>query len=98
MNFLPGEIVPLVKDKNVTVGIRPEDFKLSLKEGPDSIKGKSSVIETLGSDNYLYVEVSDILVSVRLKPEEKIGEGEDVWLVFEVKRVHKFDKGSGKRI
>jgi len=98
MNFLPGEIVPFVKDKNVTVGIRPEDFKLSLKEVPDSIKGKSSVIEILGSDNYLYVEVSDILVSVRLKPEEKIREGEEVWLVFEERKIHRFDKGSGQRV
>lgn len=98
MNFLNSEIFPFVKDKNIIVGIRPEDLKLSLKEVPNSIKGKASVIETLGSDNYLYVEVSDTLVSVRLKPEEKVLEGEEVWLVFEEKRVHRFDKNSGERV
>lgn len=98
MNFLSGEILPFVKDKNIIVGIRPEDLKLSRKEMPNSIKGRSIVIETLGSDNYLYVEVSDTLVSVRLKPEEKVLEGEEVWLVFEEKRIHRFDKGSGRRI
>jgi multiple sugar transport system ATP-binding protein len=98
MNFLSGEIIPFVKDKNITVGIRPEDLKLSSREMPDSLKGKSSVTESLGSDNYLYVEVSDTLVSVRLKPEEKVGEGEEVWLAFDSKRIHKFDKNTGKRI
>ncbi len=98
MNFLPGEIAPFVKDENITVGIRPEDLKLSIREVPNSIKGRSSVIETLGSDNYLYVEVSDALVSVRLKPEEKVVEGEEVWLVFEEKRIHRFGKASGQRI
>jgi len=98
MNFLPGEIIPFVKDENIMVGVRPEDLKLSSKEAPDSLRGKSSVTESLGSDNYLYVEVSDTLVSVRLKPEEKAGEGEEVWLVFDEKRVHKFDKNTGKRI
>lgn len=98
MNFLSGEFFPFVKDKNIIVGIRAEDLKLSRKEVPNSIKGRSIVIETLGSDNYLYVEVSDTLVSVRLKPEEKVLEGEEVWLVFEEKRIHKFLKSSGKRV
>ncbi len=98
MNFLDGEFFPFVKDKNIIVGIRAEDLKLSRKEVPNSIKGRSIVIETLGSDNYLYVEVSDTLVSVRLKPEEKVLEGEEVWLVFEEKRIHRFDKNSGQRI
>lgn len=98
MNFLPGEIIPFVKDEKAIVGVRPEDLKLSSREVPDSLRGKSSVTESLGSDNYLYVEVSDTLVSVRLKPEEKAGEGEEVWLVFDSRRVHKFDKNTSKRI
>ncbi|MDH4222639.1 MAG: ABC transporter ATP-binding protein [candidate division Zixibacteria bacterium] len=98
MNFLSGEIIPFVKDENILVGIRPEDLKFSSAEVPDAVKGKSSITESLGSDNYLYVEVSDALVSMRLKPEEKIEEGKKIWLVFDKRKLHRFDKSTGRRV
>ncbi len=98
MNLLPGEIIPFVKDENIIVGIRPEDLTFSSTEVPEAVKGKSSVTESLGSDNYLYVEVSDTLISVRLKPEEKIDEGKNIWLVFDKRKLHEFNKSTGKRV
>jgi multiple sugar transport system ATP-binding protein len=80
------------------VGIRPEDFVISLNQTNEGIAGKSSVTETLGSDNYLYVDISDLLISVRLKPEEKIPEEIPVWLNFRKKKSHLFDKTTGKRV
>jgi multiple sugar transport system ATP-binding protein len=97
MNFIPGERVPQVKDENMMVGIRPEDFCISLTETDDGISGRSSVTETLGSDNYLYVDVSDRLISVRLKPEERIPEEKRLWLVPRGEKVHLFDKSTGRR-
>ena len=98
MNLLSGEIIPLIKDKNIIVGIRPEDLTFSSTELPEAVKGKSSITESLGSDNYLYVEVSDILASVRLKPEEKVEEGKEIWLDFDKRKLHRFDKSTGKRV
>ena len=107
MNFIPGERLPFVGKKgedtklsrnDVTVGIRPEDLSVSLEETEKSILGKSSVTETLGSDNYLYVDISDILISVRLKPDQKIPEDQAVWLVPNLEKIHIFDKSTGKRI
>jgi len=98
MNFISGERVPQIKDKNVMVGVRPEDFSISLNETKDGILGKSSVTETLGSDNYLYVDISDLLISVRLKPEERIPEDKSVWLVAREEKLHLFAKSTGKRI
>ncbi len=98
MNFVSGERVPQVKDKNVMVGIRPEDLSISLTETTEGIFGRSSVTETLGSDNYLYMDISDLLISVRLKPEERIPEDKAVWLVARKEKLHLFDKSTGKRI
>jgi multiple sugar transport system ATP-binding protein len=98
MNLLSGEIIPLIKDKNIIVGIRPEDLKFSSVEVPDTIKGRSSVTESLGSDNYLYVEIAETLVSVRLKPEEKVEENKEVWLVLDKRKLHKFDRSTSKRV
>ena len=107
MNFIPGERLPFVGKKvedtklsrnEVTVGIRPEDLSVSLEKKEKSILGKSSVTETLGSDNYLYVDISDLLISVRLKPDQKIPEDQAVWLVPNLEKIHIFDKSTGKRI
>ena len=98
MNFISGERVPQVKDKNIMVGIRPEDLLISLTETTDGIFGKSSVTETLGSDNYLYVDISDLLISVRLKPEERIPEDEPAWLVARKEKLHLFDESTGRRV
>lgn len=98
MNFVSGERVPQVKDKNVMVGIRPEDLSISSTETKEGILGKSSVTETLGSDNYLYVDISDLLISVRLKPEERIPEDKPIWLIPRKEKLHLFDKSTGRRI
>jgi multiple sugar transport system ATP-binding protein len=98
MNFVSGERVPQVKDKNVMVGIRPEDLSISLTETKEGILGRSSVTEILGSDNYLYVDISDLLISVRLKPEERISEDTQVWLIPQKERLHLFDNSTGRRV
>ena len=107
MNFIPGERLPFIGKKiedtklsrnDVMVGIRPEDLSVSFQETEKGIPGKSSVTETLGSDNYLYVDISDLLISVRLKPDEKIPEDLAIWLVPNLEKIHIFDKSTGKRI
>ncbi|UCB52489.1 MAG: ABC transporter ATP-binding protein [Candidatus Zixiibacteriota bacterium] len=98
MNFLPGEKVPQVKDKNVVVGIRPEDLSISLSRIDAGIWGRSSVTETLGSDSYLHVDTSEGLVSVRLKSDQGILEDKPLWLVSHKEKLHLFDKSTGRRI
>ncbi len=90
--------MPQVRDEKVTVGIRPEDFSISLTETGDGISGRSSVTETLGSDNYLYVDISDLLIAVRLKPEESMPEDRQVWLIPRKQKLHLFDKSTGRRV
>lgn len=98
MNFIPGERLPFLEREETTVGIRPEDLSVSLEENEKGIMGKSSVTETLGSDNFLYVDISDVLISVRLKPDQRIPEDQDIWLVPNLEKIHIFDKSTGKRM
>jgi multiple sugar transport system ATP-binding protein len=98
MNFLPGERLPFPGREGTIVGIRPEDLSVSLEKEEKSIAGKSSVTETLGSDNFLYVDIRDVLISVRLKLDQKISEDQDIWLVPNTDRIHAFDRSTGKRI
>lgn len=98
MNFLPGELFPFIKEKDVIVGVRPEDWELSLKEPADGIKGRTTVTETLGSDEYLYIEVADTLACVRLKPGTEIKGDLPIWLFAKKQKMHFFDKNTQKNI
>lgn len=98
MNFVPGERVPQVGDDKVMVGIRPEDISAALTQTEDGIMGKSSVTETLGSDDYLYVDISDLLISVRLKPDQTVPKDKPIWLILREGKIHLFDKSTGKRL
>jgi multiple sugar transport system ATP-binding protein len=98
MNFIPGERVPQVADNRVTVGIRPEDLSVSMAETKDAVLGKSIITEILGSDDYLYVDVFDLLVSIRLKPDQRVPEDKQVWVVLRKEKLHLFDKSTGRRL
>jgi multiple sugar transport system ATP-binding protein len=98
MNFLPGELSPFIQGKDLIVGVRPEDWNISLKEIPEGIKGKTTVTETLGSDEFLYIEVSDTLITARLKPGTEIKEDLPIWLTAKKEKMHFFDKKNQKNI
>ena len=90
--------MPQVQDKSVTVGVRPEDLSVSLNRIDSGIWGTSSVTESLGSDNYLHVDTSGVLFSVRLKRNETIPEERPIWLVVHKEQLHLFHKSTGRRI
>jgi len=69
-----------------------------LKELSDGIKGKTTVTETLGSDEYLYVEVADTLACVRLRPGTEVKADLPVWLFAKKEKMHFFDKDTEKNI
>ena len=98
MNFLTGELFPFISEKDIIAGVRPEDWDISLKPIPAGIKGNTTVTETLGSDEYLYVEIEDTLVAVRLKPGAEIRESLPIWLTSEKEKIHFFDKKTQKNI
>ena len=88
-----------VKVSEVTLGVRPEDIRMTLKEVDHAIKGKTSIIQTLGSDNFVAIEIGRENISlVRVSPKENIPLDSDAWLVLDSDRVHLFDQKSGERI
>jgi ABC-type sugar transport system ATPase subunit len=98
MNLISGEHFTFLQRKGVMVGIRPEDWELSLIELPQGIKGITTVLERLGSDEYLYVEAADTLIVTRVKPGIEIGIGVPVWLAPKKEKMHFFDNQTKKNI
>jgi len=85
-----------VKVSDVTLGVRPEDIALSFKETDNSMGGKTSIVQTLGSDNFVAVELDGTIFMVRVAPTTEIPLDSDVWLIPKGDRVHFFDRKSGE--
>ncbi|MFZ5967488.1 MAG: ABC transporter ATP-binding protein [Bacillota bacterium] len=81
-----------INGKEVILGIRPEDFEVSLIPQTNGIKGVSVVTETLGSDDFVAVDVADELFSVRIEPQSSFPLDQEVFLRPKENKIHIFNK------
>ncbi|WP_094550433.1 ABC transporter ATP-binding protein [Petroclostridium xylanilyticum] len=81
-----------IKGKEVVIGVRPEDINISLQPSDNCLKGVSSVVETLGSDDYIAVEMGKNLISVRIQPESNFPLDQNVYMTFNPNKIHIFNK------
>ncbi len=92
---LPKEVLDkyaALAGKNVTMGIRPEDSFADLSVQPNSVQCVSSVVETLGSDDYLTCELGKDLITVRTKPMSNFTLDVPAYVTFTPEKLHFFDK------
>ncbi|HEB31847.1 MAG TPA: sn-glycerol-3-phosphate ABC transporter ATP-binding protein UgpC [Spirochaetes bacterium] len=82
----------------VALGIRPEDINVEKNGGPDSIAGEVGLVEPIGSDTLVNVEIADkVFCKVRVPESFEIREGEHIKLNIQPDKIHLFDSG-GTRI
>ncbi len=89
-------------DKEVIFGIRPEnifDKFFALAPQPENtISGFVDVVEPLGSETLLHVTCGEDSLVARVDPRTKAQEGEKIDLVFDMNRIHVFDKDTQEAI
>ncbi|MEW6196816.1 MAG: sn-glycerol-3-phosphate ABC transporter ATP-binding protein UgpC [Bacteroidota bacterium] len=83
-------------NKNVTLGIRPENFFES--NGNDSLNIELEVVEQMGSEVYVYFHIDKTQLTARLKPDIKYKHGAKISLGFDKNKIHFFDETSGNVI
>jgi ABC-type sugar transport system ATPase subunit len=71
------------------LGIRPEHLSLA-PPGTDGLPGVVRVLEPIGSDLYVAVDVGDRTVQVRMPPDAIVSQGDNVTLTFDPSRSHLF--------
>jgi len=82
-----------VKDREVTLGVRPENIHLLDGPSKDSIEAKVMVTERLGSKIILDMSVTGKdMFKVVAPPDQLIKPGEIRWLQFELDKIHVIDK------
>ncbi|KPK37985.1 MAG: glycerol-3-phosphate ABC transporter ATP-binding protein [Omnitrophica WOR_2 bacterium SM23_29] len=88
--------------KEVTFGIRPEDIydKLFVQEAPpeNTITARVDVVEPMGSEVYLHMATPKQIFIARVGGHNKPEVNRDINLVFDMNKIHFFDKSTEKTI
>ena len=82
-----------------TFGIRPENVRIAeVAAQGKTFEGTVDVIETMGSDNYIYLDVSGRECRIRAPPTANPGEGERIELTFDESDVLLFDPRTERNV
>lgn len=87
------------EDSEVTLGVRAEDFSILDDNDTDSsyITGKLSFIEKLGHENFLFLDIDGIKITMRSLPSESKDFTEGQMVKIKTNRYHLFDSLTGER-
>jgi multiple sugar transport system ATP-binding protein len=87
---------------NVTVGVRPENWRVLSAEEGEGFPIRVTVIEELGADSYVYgtsdVEGTPPTIIVRMSGRMHPQKGETLHVTTDPEHVHVFDTDSGERL
>jgi len=100
---IPDRIQKIILDKKeeekeLVLGVRPEDVMLSMKKGENYIETKVFVVETAGSYNIIDIKLGSDIVRVRTLPTIAPKIGETVYIGVDMKRISIFNKKDGNSI
>ena len=99
-NLVPLDVMqPLLKSyegEPILMGIRAENMETLAKPARDALQVKVLVVEPLGSQNLLTVQIGDDLVKVATHPTFRVTPGTDVWLRFPAEKIRWVDRENGK--
>lgn len=73
-------------------GIRPEDLSIHRVETPDSAQARVYVSESLGSEVIVTLKLKETFFKVKAPPSFEPRSDEQVWVTFNMDRIHVFDK------
>jgi multiple sugar transport system ATP-binding protein len=94
-----GNVLQSYLGRKVTMGVRPEDLELGGDNGsPNSFEGKIELVEPIGSDIFLELDVDGTPLTARVNANLIFKKGEKARFTFNPDRVHAFDVDTGKAI
>jgi len=83
-NFVDGQ--------KLTFGIRAEDIFINREQKIDWTKAQVYVVETLGANNIVDVEIGEHILKVKTDYSFEAKIGEELWIRFNQSRIHVFDE------
>jgi multiple sugar transport system ATP-binding protein len=92
---------PVLKEYNgqqITLGIRAENMETLSSPAEDAIRVRVLVVEPLGAQNLLTVNIGQDTVKVSTHPAFEIAPDEDVWLRFPADKIRWIDRHTNKTL
>lgn len=95
-DFSHIDILNIIKQKDIIIGIRPEHTHLDVKENKNAFECEIAVIEALGNEMNVIVEsvVDKTRIIVKMLRDDNLSVGQKVYVTFDVNKIHIFDKES----
>ncbi|HBG76590.1 MAG TPA: sugar ABC transporter ATP-binding protein, partial [Clostridiales bacterium] len=88
--------------KEVVMGIRPEDLhdeEIFLQSSTEStVKAYVDVVELMGSETYLYLNLAGLNVTARVDPRSTARQGDTIRIAMDSNHLHFFDKETEESI
>ncbi|USS41272.1 ABC transporter ATP-binding protein [Thermococcus aggregans] len=89
--------------KEVVFGIRPEDlydamFAQVKIPGENMVRAMVDIIENLGNEKIVHLRVGKVTFLGAFRSESKVVEGQEVDVVFDMRKIHIFDKNTKKAV
>ncbi|MDK2869402.1 MAG: multiple sugar transport system ATP-binding protein [Pyrococcus sp.] len=105
LKLLPDqfEVLQDYVGKEVIFGIRPEDIYDALFAqvkipGENMARGVVDIIENLGGEKIVHISIGGLIVTAKFPGESRVKEGDEIDIVFDMKKIHIFNKKTGKAI
>ncbi len=88
------------EDESYVVGFRPEHLRLKSGIGASDVHfpGSVELVEPLGSDSFLSVDLGDLVVTVKEEGHFRATVGESLQVFLDMDQVHIFDTEIGDRV
>lgn len=94
-----GDVLKGFEGKSLILGVRPPDITPSTRKTDDiSFRGRVEIIEDTGAEVYANVGVDSTTFTVLIPSGMRLGVGDEVWLSLNPKKIHIFEKSSGKAL
>ena len=95
-----------IQDMDIILGIRPDHIKLSEDSSGEALASHLSVSEMMGSEIHLHLSTStnnNVIaiiptLSLSLNQKSNLNSGEEVYITFDPKQIHLFDKETEKNL
>lgn len=99
-NLTPDDaMLPILRSYDgdpIVVGIRAENMETLNQPAADALQVRVLVVEPLGAQNLLTVEIGEDIVKVATHPTFEVDPGTDVWLRFPADKIRWVDRESGR--
>ncbi len=82
----------------VILGVRPEDVVISAREEPGALPGEVFVVEDLGNERLVTLDLGGQFVVARTAAEHPADMGDRLWFSFDRDRAHLFDPATERRV